>query len=171
MANLVNDFNVEVALLRPLSQAETQYVNQLCGQASTLLRAELPAVDARIAAYRANPADANGINPDLVAIVLGEVIKRYLSNPKNLSSLSKSAGPFSSTESYAGPRGGEVSGMNVTTADVNRIVGSVKTTGVRTINPKLTSAMQPRSGWWNGQLVELDPITGEPVDPYGVGTL
>jgi hypothetical protein len=169
--NLVNDFNVEVALLRPLSDSEAPFVRQLCGVASTLLRAEIPTVDARIAAFRADATSPTGIDPGLVAVVLGEVIKRYLDNPKRLSSVSKSAGPFSTTESYSVPRDGSDTGLTVTKADVARIVGSTRSTGVRSIYPKLTPAMQPRSGWWNGQLVELDPITGEPVDPYGVGRL
>jgi hypothetical protein len=170
--NLVNDFNVEVALLRPLSDSEAPFVRQLCGVASTLLRAEIPTVDARIAAFKADATSPTGIDPGLVAVVLGEVIKRHLDNPKRLSSVSKSAGPFSTTESYPAPRDGSaVTGLEVTKADVARIVGSTRSTGVRSIYPKLTPAMQPRSGWWNGQLVELDPITGEPVDPYGVGRL
>jgi hypothetical protein len=169
--NLVNDFNVEVALLRPLSDSEAPFVRQLCGVASTLLRAEIPTVDARIAAFRADATSPTGIDPGLVAVVLGEVIKRHLDNPKRLSSVSKSAGPFSTTESYPVPRDGSDTGLTVTKADVARIVGSTRTTGVRSVYPKLTPAMQPRSGWWNEQLVELDPITGEPVDPYGVGRL
>lgn len=172
MANLVNDFNVEVALLRPLSASEAPFVGQMCKSASTLLRAEIPTVDARIESFRADSADPNGINPELVAVVLGDVIKRYLDNPKRLSSISKSAGPFSQTESFPTPRGdGSVAGLEVTKADISRIVGSARSAGIKTVHPKLTQAMQPRSGWWNDQFVELDPITGEPVDPYGVGRL
>lgn len=79
--------------LRPLTAPEQNAVTSLITKASALLRNAVPSIDTRIAKYVANPSDKSGVDPIVVATVVGGIITRYIRNPDGYAS--KSAGPFS----------------------------------------------------------------------------
>jgi hypothetical protein len=168
MMGLVTTEDVEVALLRPLSDAELEYTVGLCDAATTLLRSRMPDIDARIASYAVSPTAARAVDPALVALVLADVVRRYLVNPKGLWSTTETTGPYSVSETFPGARGGtaaaDVSGLAVTAADIAKING-VGRSSIRSLQLSPTQSMQPRSTWLPGE-VQVDPVTGEPLDGY-----
>jgi hypothetical protein len=137
-SDLTSTDAVTAALLRPLTDAEAQFVPALITDVSGQLRNRLRTIDARIAAYQADANDPTGVDPDVVAGVLARVIKRALVNPKGLWSTSDTAGPFGHSETYPGARGGgdaaTILGAVVTAADVDQILttGFVKAGTIRT---------------------------------------
>jgi hypothetical protein len=135
---LVRRTDVETIMMRPLTQVEDDYIYDLCRQASILLRAAVPSVDDRIT--------AGTLDPELVGVVLAGVIKRYLDNPKGLSTISVATGPYSQSEGRASQITSDA-GLLVTPADVNRLqpVGRTRTPGVVQLQP--TSGNDPKSEW------------------------
>jgi len=121
---LVTDSDVEGALLRPLTEDERAFIDQACERATVILRSRMRNVDARIAAYLADPTSPTGVDPAMVAIVLGDVVKRAMSNPDGAASVttSQGMGPFSTsaTRAYGRPAGA-FDGMDVTDADLARL--------------------------------------------------
>jgi hypothetical protein len=132
---LVRRTDVETIMMRPLTDTEDDYIYDLCRQASILLRAAVPSVDDRIT--------AGTLDAELVGVVLAGVIKRYLDNPKGLSTISVSTGPYSQSEGRASQITSDA-GLLVTPADVNRLqpVGRTTSPGVVQLQP--TRAMRPR---------------------------
>lgn len=97
--------DVEAALVRPLSDNESDFIDTLIDQAGAKLRSLLPGIDARVDSYGITD---NGLDPQLVAGVLADVIARRLLNPQRLwSAGGETMGPFAEGGvTYAGPRGG-----------------------------------------------------------------
>lgn len=122
LAPLVDQPSVEAALLRPLTAAESPYIDALCDQASNLLRARMPTVDTRIVLPATDP---RAIDPSAVSAMLAGVIKRYLVNPTGATSMSRTRGPFSETDGFgarpASAGGGAIGEMAVTDADIAKI--------------------------------------------------
>lgn len=129
---LVTQDDVETALVRPLTSSEQNFITPLCNTASVQLRALLPSVDARIADYNTDPSTPDAINPALVSSVLGTVIAQAFRNPEGLTSLAKTTGPYSVQKSYGATDSNPV-GVNVTVADVARIVPTSNYVSPRTI--------------------------------------
>jgi hypothetical protein len=135
---LVRRTDVETVMMRPLTDTEGDYIYDLCRQASILLRAAVPSVDERIT--------AGTLDPELVGVVLAGVIKRYLDNPKGLSTISVATGPYSQSEGRASQITSDA-GLLVTPADVNRLqpIGRTRTPGVVQLQP--TTGNDPKSEW------------------------
>lgn len=126
LSDLVSYVDVRTALLRPLTDAEMEFVPDLCMQASSKLRTAQPAIDTRLAAYAADPAAPSGVSPETVASMLAGVIKRVITNPTGAWSRTQSTGPYSESETYAGNRGGNGAGeapggLVITTSDLAQL--------------------------------------------------
>lgn len=103
-SQLTTQTAVEAALLRPLTAAEDSYVmgaGGLVDQVSSLLRTAAPSIDDRISRYETDPTDKTGVDPLTVSSVLAGVIKKYMANPRGLTSTTDAQGPYSHSESYA----------------------------------------------------------------------
>lgn len=109
--------DVAAALLRPLTEQESQYVAQLLISASALLRNASPALDSRIALYESDPTTPRAVDPDVVAAVAAGIVKRYLVNPKGLASTTEGVGPYSHGETYALRAEADVRGVMQVTAE------------------------------------------------------
>lgn len=137
---------VTAALLRPLTSDEATFVPGVIVDVSAQLRNRFRAIDARIAAYAADPSDPAGIDPAAVAGMLARVIKRALVNPRGLWSATDSQGPFARSETYPGARGGEGAGATVgavvTDDDIAQILPKVFAKG-GTIRTRPRSAPAP----------------------------
>ncbi len=125
MDPLVEASDVEVSLLRPLTDTEETFIVGLCDQASALLRQVRRDIDDRVARFVVNPTDPNGCDPQSVAAMLAAVIKRSLVNPKGLWSTSETDGDYSYSETYPGARSGGDSGtagdLTITASDLAKI--------------------------------------------------
>jgi hypothetical protein len=115
---------VEAALLRPLSTAETVYIDVLIDQVSGQLRNRLRTIDARIAAYEADPADTSGIDPAAVTGMLANVIRRALVNPQGVASRSNSAGPYAQSETFRSVNAVDL-GLAITDDDLAQILPTI----------------------------------------------
>lgn len=117
---LVEQRDVEAALLRPLTAAESPYIDDLCDQASTLLRTRMPTIDARIALP---DDDSRRVDPAVVTATLAGVIKRYMSNPTGATSVSRGRGPFQESQGFTTrPSGSSADGeLAVTDSDLAKI--------------------------------------------------
>lgn len=73
----------------------------LITKVSARLRQRMPTVDARIAVFEADPADPFGLDRDLVADVVGTIIKRFLVNPDGATNTSVSSDSTSISRGYA----------------------------------------------------------------------
>lgn len=151
---------VEAALVRPLTSAETPYIDTWISQASALLRAVVPSVDDRIQAFLSmTPPPVNAVDPVVVESVLAGVIKRYLSNPKGLASETESTGPFSHSESYALRTEKEQRGtLQIIEADLNVLFPNRKRLRAGTIRTR--PALAPRPVGRYGPR----PVFGDAVD-------
>lgn len=119
---LADTSDVETALLRPLTDNEQTYVPGLIDQASQLLRAAMPSVDARLAA-----SDGTALDPLAVAAVVAGVVKRYMVNPTGAASTSEGMGPFSQTvsfTSYGKSAGGTTGTLAITRDDLAALAPS-----------------------------------------------
>ncbi len=132
MANLVQDTDVEAALLRPLTDAESTYIAALIDQAEGLLRARIPDIDARIAAR--GTGDPKAIDPAVVAAVLAQVIARFLRSPDGAISVSQTAGPYSTTRSLQANASPGL--LTITDADIAAILPATASIGARTIQAR-----------------------------------
>lgn len=143
--------DIEAALVRPLTATEESYVGELAGQAIAKLRAAIRGIDARVAAYEADPEAPNGIDPDLVTAVLAGVIKRVVVNSKGAWSETRSTGPYSTSVTYAGDRGGNAGVqapgvLAILPSDIEQIVGSSPFTTPGTIRTRPRHC-EPRGHW------------------------
>lgn len=143
--------DIEAALVRPLTATEESYVGELAGQAIAKLRAAIRGIDARVAAFEADSEAPNGIDPQLVTAVLAGVIKRVLVNSKGAWSETRSTGPYSTSVTYAGDRGGNAGVqapgvLAILPSDIEQIVGSspFATPGTIRTRPRHCG---PRSHW------------------------
>ncbi len=85
---------------RPLTTDEIERAGWLLAKASRAIRAELPSVDARIA--------AGTLDPELASDVVCDMVRRQLSTPTDrdqVAQASETRGPFSMTATYANPTG------------------------------------------------------------------
>lgn len=117
---LVDRPRVEAALLRPLTDAESPYISELCDQASALLRTRLPTIDDRLDLPDGDP---EAIGRDAVAAMLAGVIKRYLVNPTGATTISKMRGPFQESTGFGARPGGigPAGDLVITDADIAKI--------------------------------------------------
>ena len=76
-------------------------------RASRYVRAECPGIDARIALYAADPANPEGLDPDLVADVVCEMVKSASASAGGVGveSATRGAGPYSETFKFSNPVG------------------------------------------------------------------
>lgn len=132
---LVERSDVETALVRPLTTKESPYIDNLCSQASAKLRTALPGVDARINLFTTDPTTPTGLDPEVVSVMLAEVIKRVLTNPQGLYSGTTSSGPFSSSRTFASSRSatGPVTGLRITAVDLAELDPVIRFVSPRTI--------------------------------------
>jgi hypothetical protein len=112
---------VAAALLRPLTTVEAGYADTLIEQVSAQLRNKLRNIDARIAAYALNPADPAGIDPDAVAAMLANVIKRTMVNPSGAASTSNTTGPWGQSLTFRSYHDSDA-GLLVTDDDVAAVL-------------------------------------------------
>ena len=143
--NLVQQGDVEAALLRPLTDSEKTYLPTLITQADSLLRARIPDIDDRITAF--NNSAARGIDPAVVTAVLAGAIARFLRNPDGATSISRGIGPYSTTRSYSGstqgPSPSAVGALEITDDDVAAILPKPMFSPGRTIKTR----PRHRHGW------------------------
>lgn len=92
-----------VARWRPLTVSETAKATALLEDASVMIRAEFPDVDARIA------ADPQTLDPGVPKMVACAMVKRAMlpgmDDAPMASSVQQTAGPFSQSTSFANPTG------------------------------------------------------------------
>lgn len=83
---------------RPLSPAELQVADVLAGDASSLIRARFPGIDAQVV--------AGSIDANVLAMVVSGMVKRALIAPADgIASQSETVGPYSHSQTYANPLG------------------------------------------------------------------
>lgn len=97
---------------RPLTPAEESVADALLVDASLLIRARFPGIDAQVAS---GAVDSNV----LVAVVSGMVKRAMIAPADGVSQESESTGPFSHSQSYANPLGN----VFLTAADMTLILG------------------------------------------------
>lgn len=112
---------------RPVTTAEQPAILRLLSKASALLLQQAPHIPARIAAFAVDPATPGAIDPVVVAVVVAQIVKRYVVNPDGLSTSSETVGPYSQSKSfvdrYEGTDGSASmrGGLQVTKADLAMI--------------------------------------------------
>lgn len=154
MTALVEQSDIEAALVRPLTTNESTYIAPLIAQASSKLRTAMPTVDRRLEAWATDPETPGALDPKTVSSMLAGVIKRVLVNPRGTWSRSQSSGPFSESETYPAQRGGDAANQSpgglVITADdlaqLNPVSLFVAAGTIRTPMPCL-DAVYPTVGW------------------------
>lgn len=82
-------------------------LDQELARASRYVRAELPGLDARIAAYAIDPTTPDAVDPDLAADVVCEMVSAAAASPAPLgiTTMSDTTGPFSQSQTFANPTG------------------------------------------------------------------
>lgn len=81
---------------RPLTSAEATVAAALVGDASALIRARFPGIDAQVA--------SGGVGADVLRMVVAGMVKRALIAPADgVSQESESTGPYSHSQSFANP--------------------------------------------------------------------
>lgn len=97
---------------RPLTDAEITVATTLCLDASNLIRAQFPGIDAQLA--------SGAIDPDVLTAVTAGMVKRAMVAPSDgISEQSEAMGPFSQSQTYANPLGN----VFLTAADTTMILG------------------------------------------------
>lgn len=97
---------------RPLSDDELDKVATLCDDASTLIRAQYPGIDAQVA--------SGGLDSNVLTIVCAGMVKRALIGPADgVAAQTQSEGPFAVAQTFANPLGN----VFLTAADVTLILG------------------------------------------------
>lgn len=131
---LVSTPDVVALLPRPLTNDESDTIDWYCMQASAKLRNKRRSIDARIAAWELDQSDPDGIDPDVVAGVLAEAIKRYLVNKTGAASTSDSGAGFAHSESFAsyGKSMGGSGAFEITESDLAQL-DSAPSSPVRTV--------------------------------------
>lgn len=87
---------------RPLSTAEQAQATILLADASTILRAECPDVDERLA------ADPPTLDSDLPVMIVCAMVKRAMiaaADAAGVGSVQQTAGPFSQSQTFTNPMG------------------------------------------------------------------
>jgi hypothetical protein len=98
---LVEQADVEAALVRPLTANEATYIGRNIDRVVRDLRNKMRTIDARMAAWDVAPRPDTAVDPDKVRDVLAGVLKRYLTNTEGAASISRTDGPFSTNRSFA----------------------------------------------------------------------
>lgn len=97
---------------RPLTSAEQTVAQTLLNDASMLIRARFPGIDAQAASGQ--------VDPDALAAVTAGMVKRAMVAPADgITQQSESTGPFSHSQTYANPLGN----VFLTAADITLILG------------------------------------------------
>jgi hypothetical protein len=97
---------------RPLTSAEESVADVLLVDASLIIRARFPGIDAQVT--------SGAVDPDILAAVAAGMVKRAMIAPADgVSQESESTGPFSHSQSYANPLGN----VFLTAADLILILG------------------------------------------------
>lgn len=140
---LTTQRDVETALIRPLTTAESVYIDGLIDQASALLRQAAPSIDDRIARYSRDPSDLTAVSDAVVSAVLAGVVKKYIINPTGIASQHDSEGPFSHAVAYALRSEKETRGvLQITQVDLAALFPNRKRLRAGTI--RLRPALAPR---------------------------
>jgi hypothetical protein len=157
---------------QPLDDPEVQArCERLLAVASAKLRQRAPYdVDARIGLLSTDPADPAALDPQLVASVVANVVKRFLINPEGVVSQSDGVGPFPYSRNFVGMAartGGqdERGQVIVTDDDLDQLRPAERALrGGRRVTLHPTRMMNPTSQWWRGSTV--NPATGLPDASY-----
>ncbi|WP_119697039.1 Gp19/Gp15/Gp42 family protein [Microbacterium halotolerans] len=90
----------------PPSRVAARLVEELA-RASRYVRRECPGIDARIAKYVADPEDPAGLDPDVAADVVCEMIQSAGASPGGIGVTSQqmAAGPYQETTQFVNPVG------------------------------------------------------------------
>jgi hypothetical protein len=97
---------------RPLTPAEQTVAATLVLDASALIRARFPGIDAQ--------ATAGAVDPQVLRIVVSGMVKRALVSPDDgVSQQSQGAGPFTHSQTYANP----LRNVFLQEADITLIIG------------------------------------------------
>jgi hypothetical protein len=160
---LAQPYDVEAALVRPLTALEAQYVPTLLDQASALIRNAAPSVDQRMAAYAADSTNLTSVSAATVSTVVAMVVKRYLVNPTGIASTTETSGPFSHSTSMA-LRGekGQRGILEVTAEDLKVLFPNRKRARVGSI--RLRANMAPRPVGRYGGFGDVNQMIGAIVD-------
>src|SRR5690349_649850 len=97
---------------RPLTAQETTTAQALLFDASLLIRARFPGIDAQVT--------SGGVDPDVLVMVVTGMVKRAMIAPADgISQESQGMGPYTHSQSYANPLGN----VFLTQADMTLILG------------------------------------------------
>lgn len=97
---------------RPLTSAEEAVADTLVADASALIRARFPGIDAQVA--------SGGIDAQILTAITANMVKRALIAPADgVTQQSESVGPYSHSQTYANPLGN----VFLTQADLTLILG------------------------------------------------
>lgn len=135
MADWATNLDVEAALLRPLSPAESQtYVPALIVRAEAMLRAAVPGLDDRVSAHLMG--EPGGLDPVIVAGVIADAVARALRNPEGVSSRGETTGPFGATLAF---KDGDriAAGLYFTPAELGPLMPASSGVRARTIRTPL----------------------------------
>jgi hypothetical protein len=97
---------------RPLSTADADRADVLCEDASTLIRARFPGIDAQTA--------SGAVDPNVLKIVVAGMVKRAMIAPDDgVSQESQAMGPYNQSQTFANP----LQNVFLTAADMVLILG------------------------------------------------
>lgn len=125
---------------RPLTPSEEIVASTLVDDASELIRAEFPGIDAQV--------DSGALSAGLLRIVVSNMVKRALIAPSDgVSQASEGTGPYSHSESYANPM------RNIFLTEPERVLilgyrpAAFSTTFGNDVDPTTPSPNQVIYGW------------------------
>lgn len=99
---------------RPLSTAEAAIADTLAGDASTLIRARFPGIDAS--------AISGALDPNILTIITSNMVRRAMTAPAlGVTAQSETIGPYSTSQTFANPLGN----VFLTAAEITMILGYV----------------------------------------------
>lgn len=156
MGTALADPSDVVDMWRPLTSAERDRVARLILKASSLLRQRMPSVDARIAAFLADPTDPQGLDEQSVATVVATIVKRFVSNTEGAASVTQSLGSASLTKSYAqrgvadklGDARGQLVVLDADLASLNASTPRRPFFGTATVSPRLAPPVRSCEPPW-----------------------
>lgn len=142
--------------------------NRLLRKATALLRQKAPHVDARIAAFEADPSDPRGLDPVTVATVVAGVVKRVMVNPDGATSDSQTVGIYSRTKTFVFSRGTDPSQVDrgqlaITKADLDQLAPYVPASS-HAGSIRLQPSLAPAYGLAAGGVLVPDGMVGYPDD-------
>ena len=139
---------------RPLTDAETTVATTLAADASALIRARFPGIDAQAA--------TGAVDPDVLRMVCAGIVKRALVAPDDgVSQESETAGPFSRSQTYANP----MRNVFLTQAEITLIIGyKPRATSVGYAN---TTRRHSSGAWetWDDVTAAYDGGVAFPANP------